>query len=518
MSTAAASPSSTRGPKRGLTLAVLLLGAFAAVMNMSVTNVALPSIAAALGAEGSAIAWISDSFTIALTSFVLISGAVGDRYGRRLMFLLGALLVIPGSLVSAWAGDASVLIVARAFTGLATAMLFPTTLSFITSLYDDPKERVGAIGLWAGVASAGGALGPVIGGLMLEHFWWGSVFLIGVPIAAVAVVLGWVALPRDPGSPGHTVDWLGGAYSVVFVATLLFAIIEWPIAGLEGKVLVGLALAVLSGVLFVRRELSTQHPLLDVRTLLRPRFGIAALAVTLVFFASFGYSFLGAQFFQNVLGYGPLKAGLAVLPSSIGMLVLAQVSAKLDLPWGSNRVIALGLVVMALAFGWAAFWSADMPYLPIGLGTLLLGAGVGLTATPTTNAIMNSLPPEQAGVGSAVNDVTRDFGGALGIALFGAVSSVYYSRYFADLVATLPDDVRSQVSDDIVLTVSRSLNGALAVADRYQAEYPELSAGLVKAAGEGWIAGQDAAMAMGGLVCVVLAGVVWRFMPRSDAA
>ncbi len=300
-------PSPTSASRRNLTLAVLLLGAFAAVMNMSVTNVALPSIAAALGAEGSAIAWISDSFTIALTSFVLISGAVGDRYGRRLMFLLGALLVIPGSLVSAWAGDTSVLILARAFTGLATAMLFPTTLSFITSLYDDPKERVGAIGLWAGVASAGGALGPVIGGLMLEHFWWGSVFLIGVPIAVVAVVLGWVTLPRDPGSPGHTVDWLGGAYSVVFVATLLFAIIEWPIAGLEGKVLVGLALAVLSGVLFVRRELTTQHPLLDVRTLLRPRFGIAALAVTLVFFASFGYSFLGAQFFQNVLGYGPSR-------------------------------------------------------------------------------------------------------------------------------------------------------------------------------------------------------------------
>jgi hypothetical protein len=197
------------------------------------------------------------------------------------------------------------------------------------------------------------------------------------------------------------------------------------------------------------------------------------------------------------------------------MLVMSQVSAKLDLPWGSNRVVALGLVVMALSFAWAGFWSADMPYLPIGLGMLLLGAGVGLTATPTTNAIMNSLPPSQAGVGSAVNDVTRDFGGALGIALFGAVSSVYYTRYFTDLFASLPADVRDQVGDDIVLQVSRSLNGALAVADRYQADYPELSAGLVQAAGEGWIAGQDAAMWMGGLVCLVLAGVVYRFLPRT---
>ncbi len=505
----------TRSPNRRFTLAVLLLGAFTAVMNMSVTNVALPVIAADLGAEGSEIAWISDSFTIALTSFVLLSGAIGDRYGRRLLYLLGALLTIPGSIVAAWASSTGMLIVARGFTGLAIALLFPTTLSFIISLFPDPAERVGAIGLWAGVASAGSALGPVIAGLLLEHFWWGSVFLLGAPIALVAIGLGWFALPRDGGSPDHVVDWLGGAFSVVFVASLLYAIIEWPIHGLEGSVVVGLVVAIVTGLLFVRRQLQANHPLLDVRTFLRPRFGIAALAVTFVFFATFGYSFLGAQFFQNVLGYSPLEAGLAVLPSSIGMLVMSQVSAKLDLPWGSNKVVALGLVVMALSFAWAGFWSADMPYLPIGLGMLLLGAGVGLTATPTTNAIMNSLPPSQAGVGSAVNDVTRDFGGALGIALFGAVSSVYYTRYFTDLFASLPADVRDQVGDDIVLQVSRSLNGALAVADRYQADYPELSAGLVQAAGEGWIAGQDAAMWMGGLVCLVLAGVVYRFLPRT---
>jgi EmrB/QacA subfamily drug resistance transporter len=506
-----------RTPNRALTMTVLLIGAFVSVMNMSVTNVALPSIAADLGAEGSGIAWISDSFTIALTSFVLIAGAVGDRYGRRQMFLLGACLTVPGSLVSAWAPTAGSLIVARAFTGVAVAMLFPTTLSFITSIYTDATERMKAIGLWAGVASAGAAFAPVVAGLLLEHVWWGSVFVIGAPIALVALVLGWFGLPLDGGAPDHAVDWVGGVYSVVFVGSLLFTVIEWPISGLEGKVLAGLVVAVVSGALFVRHELRAQHPLLDLRILRVPRFGIAALTVTLVFFGSFGYSFLSSQFFQNVLDYSPLAAGLAGLPMSVGMLVMSQVAAKLDLPWGSNRVIALGLIAMAASFALAALWGPDTAYLPIGFGMLLLGVGVGLTGTPTTNAIMNSLPPEQAGIGSAVNDVTRDFGGALGIALFGAVSAVFYSRYVDRLVESLPSEVTSQVSDDIVLTVSRSLNGALGVAERYAAEYPELSAGLVEAAGNGWLAGQAAAMWMGGLVCLVLSGFVYRFMPRAEA-
>lgn len=502
---------------RGLVMTTLLVGVFVAVMNMSVTNVALPSIAADLGAEGSGIAWISDAFTIALTSFVLITGAVGDRYGRRKMFLLGALLTIPGSVASAWAPSVGSLIVARAFTGLAIAMLFPTTLSFITAIYTDTTERMRAIGLWAGVASAGAAFAPVLAGVLLEHVWWGSVFLIGAPIAVVALVLGALVLPRDGGSDAHQVDWLGGIFTVVFVGSLLFAIIEWPISGPEGKVLVSILAAVVSGALFVRRSLSVSHPLLDLRILRRPRFGIAALTVTLVFFGSFGFAFLSSQFFQNVLGYTPLEAGLASLPTSVGMLLFSQFAAKVDAPWGSNRVISIGLVVMAASFGLAALWTRDTPYVPIGVAMLLLGAGVGLTGTPTTNAIMNSLPPAQVGIGSAVNDVTREFGGALGIALFGAVSSVYYGRYFADLVDTLPADVRSQVSDDVVLTVSRSLNGALGVAERYRADYPELSSGLARAAGDGWLAGQNAAMSMGALVCLVLGAVVYRFMPRSDA-
>ncbi|MBU6315121.1 MAG: MFS transporter [Acidobacteria bacterium] len=503
---------------RGLVLAVLLLGTFAAVMNMSVTNVALPSIAKALDAEGSAIAWISDAFSIALTSFVLLSGAIGDRYGRRQMYLLGALLAIPGSLASAVAGSTGFLIGARFFTGLAIALLFPTTLSFITGLYTDLRERMGAVGAWAGVASAGAALGPVIGGVLLEHFWWGSVFLVAVPVLAVAVVVGWFALPHDGGVPGHRVDWMGGAISVVFVASLLFAVIEWPIEGLHGKVLAALVLAVATGVLFVRHELKVPQPLLNVRALLRPRFGLAALTVTIMFFTSFGYSFLTTQFFQNVLDWSPLKAGVAGLPSSLAMLVFSQVATKIDLPWGSNRVVAVGMLTMAAAFLITWTWGVDTTYPIIGFGMLLLGAGVGLTATPCTNAIMNSLPPEEAGVGSAVNDVTRDFGGAIGVAVFGAVSSVYYSRYISKLFDALPADVRDKVSDDIVLQVSRSLNGALVIADRYKDQYPEASAKLVEAAGQGWLAGQGAAMSLGAAVCVVVGAAMYRFLPRAEEA
>jgi EmrB/QacA subfamily drug resistance transporter len=502
--------------KRGVILGVLLLGTFTAVMNMSVSNVALPSIAKALDAEGSAIAWISDAFSIALTSFVLLSGAVGDRYGRRKMYLLGSLLAIPTSIMSAISTSTGMLIGARFLTGLAIAMLFPTTLSFITVLYTDLRERMAAVGMWAGIASAGAALGPVIGGVMLEHFWWGSVFLLAVPFAAIAAVVGWFVLPHDSGVPGHQVDWLGGGISVVFVASLLFTVIEWPIEGLHGKVLVALVIAVLSGVYFVRHELKVEHPLLNVRALLRPRFGLAALTVTVMFFASFGYSFLSTQFFQNVLSYSPLKAGLAGLPSSLAMLVFSQLATKWDLPWGSNRVVAIGLTTMAAAFVVTWTWGLDTSYALVALGMVLLGAGVGLTATPCTNAIMNSLPPEEAGVGSAVNDVTRDFGGAIGVAAFGAVAAVYYERYMRGLFDALPAEVRTKVGDDIVLQVSRSLNGAQVIAERYQAQYPEASKQLMAAASKGWLAGQGAAMALGALVCVVLAGFMYRFLPRAE--
>jgi EmrB/QacA subfamily drug resistance transporter len=491
---------------------VLLLGVVTAMLNTSITNVALPTIAADLNATGLQIHWIGDGYTITLTSFVLIAGAIGDRYGRKLMFLLGAALMLPTSLLSATSQDANQLILWRAIAGISMAMLFPTTLSFITSIFREPKERIRAIGLWTGVAGGAAAIAPPIAGALVQYFHWGSVFLISAPAAAILLIAGWFILPniRDPHA--HPVDWIGGVLTIVLVGGLMVAIIEFPVSGFDRFVLISLGISAIAFGLFIVRQLRARYPLLDLTVFRVAAFSVACVTIALLFFGMSGILYLGAQYLQSVLGYEPLQAGLAVLPVALLAMVTAPAAARLVERFGGKLIVATGLALAALGFATGFLWGVDTPYWVLFISYALIGAGVGLAATPSTNAIMSTLPEEKAGVGSAMNDVTRDFGTAFGIAVNGSLAAITYSTLFERVFATLPPEQRAQVSADTARTVSGSLNGALAVA---QTLPPQQAEALVTFSREAFVRGQGIALTASIFaVLICLAIVLWKFPGR----
>ncbi len=503
-------PKPQPAPSRRIQLSVLLLGALVTMFNISVTNVALPTIASALKANGMQIHLIADGFTIALTSFVLIAGAVGDRYGRKRMFLAGAGLMIPASLLSALSGSANELIASRMIAGVATALLFPTTLSMIAMIFPEADERVQAIALWSGTAAAGSAIAPVVAGMLIEFFNWNSVFLCSFLLAIIAFIVGWRVLPNRIQADAPPVDWLSGALSILFVGALLFAIILFPVEGLSGTV-IGIAIvALITLAAFIARQTRARQPLLDLSVLRDMRFTIASITLVLVAFAMLGVMFLAAQYVQNVLGYPPLMAGLSVLPLSIAGLIASPISARLDTRLGSKIVVTGGLGLIGLGFVTALFWTVTSPYLQVFISYLLIGTGMGLAMTPTTNAIMGSLPPEKAGIGSAMNDVTRDFGSALGIAVNGSIAALTYKDTLTKIYSHLPPAQQTEISDNVARTIAGSLSGALQVAQRYPGADADK---MLQAARQAFLDGQMMAMGLSAVLCFVGALIVWWLFP-----
>lgn len=489
---------------------VLLLGALITVFNISVTNVAIPKIAAALNANGLQIHFIADGLTITLAAFVLILGALGDAYGRKLLFIIGCALMVIASVFSAYSTSADTLILWRMIAGIATAMLYPTTLSMITTIFQDTKQRLLAIGMWSGISAGGAALAPVIAGWLLEYFSWGSVFLISVPFTLLALLLGWWVLPEFKNTTNKTIDYPGGILSVIWISFLLFAIILYPVDGLDTRVSFSLAIACFSLLCFIIRELTASFPLLDLRVFKNSRFSVAALTITIVAFAQLGVMFLAQQYVQNVLGYTTLQAGFSGFPLSIAVLIASPLSAKIDGKFGSKITIAAGFLFIGIGFLTALLWSVHSPYIQICLSYILIGIGLGLTMTPSTNAIMNSLPPDKAGIASAVNDVTRDLGNSLGIAVNGSIAAMSYTTVLEKMGKDIPASQQAEISQNIIRTITSSLSGALEVAQRY----PGVNATqMVSAAKQAFLDGQLAAMLLSAILCFLGMGIVLWFMP-----
>lgn len=464
---------------------VLLLGALITVFNISVTNVAIPKIAMALSANGLQIHFIADGLTITLAAFVLILGAIGDTYGRKLLFVSGCVLMIVASVFSAYSTSANTLIIWRMIAGVATAMLYPTTLSMITTIFQDKKQRLLAIGMWSGISAGGAALAPVVAGALLEYFSWGSVFLISVPFTIIAFILGWWFLPEFKNTTAQAIDYIGGLLSVIWISFLLFAIILYPVDGFGTRVSTSLDIACLALAFFILREFSTKSPLLDLRVFGNLRFSIAAFTITVVAFAQLGVMFLAQQYVQNVLGYNTLQAGFSGFPLSVAVLIASPLSAKVDGKFGSKKTIACGF--------------------------LFIGIGLGLTMTPSTNAIMNSLPSDKAGIASAVNDVTRDLGNSLGIAVNGSIAAMSYTTVLEKMGKNIPSQEHAEISQNIATTITSSLSGALAVAQRY----PGVNATeMVAAAKQAFLDGQLAAMLLSSVLCFVGAVIVLLYMPQ----
>jgi EmrB/QacA subfamily drug resistance transporter len=411
-------------------LAVLCTALLAIVIDNTIVNVALPTLARELDADLGELQWVVDAYTLVFAALLLPAGALGDRYGRRATLVGGLALFGAASAAAAFAGDVGSLVAARAVMGAGAALIMPATLSLVSGIFTDPRERASAIGIWAATAGVGVALGPVLGGLLLDRLWWGSIFVVNVPVVVLALVgaLRLVLESRDPAP--RPLDWPGAALSGSGLVALVWAVIEAPSEGWTSAptlAAAGLAAALLAA--FVVRQRRAADPLLALELFRDRRFTAASGTIAVLFFALFGFLFLSTQYLQLVLGYSPSAAGVRVLPYAAAMILFALVSARLAERFGTRRVVTVGMLLFAAGLGVAATIEAGGGYGRLALSLVLLGAGMGLAGAPATESIMASLPPDRANIGSAVNDTARELGGALGVAVIGSIaSSIYSSR------------------------------------------------------------------------------------------
>src|SRR5262245_15614654 len=419
--------------RRWAVLAVLCLAVFVTVLDGTIVNVALPRLSLELDASTRQLQWIVDAYLLVFTGFLLAAGGLGDRYGRKRALVTG--LAIFGGM-SAFAGlatDANTLIVGRALMGIGAALIFPATLAILTNTFTDPGERARTIGIWSATSGVAVAAGPIIGGWLLEHYWWGSVFFVNVPVVIVVGIAAAFLVPESRDREAPTLDWRGLLLSVAAIRALVLTIIEAPEWGWLSTATIagfGLAVALIAG--FVAWELHTPHPMLPVRIFRNRRFTAASASITAAFFALFGFIFLITQYFQLIRGYSPLEAGVRTLPVAISIALASVLAPRVVVRVGATLVVAVGLVLMAAAFLWISTASAATPYLEIVGQMILLGVGLGATTAPATESIMGSVSLDKAGVSSAVNDTTRELGGTLGVAVVGSVFSSVYAHALHD--------------------------------------------------------------------------------------
>lgn len=486
--------------RRWWALLVLCLSLVVIGMDNTILNVALPTLARDLSATASELQWMVDSYVLVFAGLLLTMGALGDRFGRKLALNAGLLVFVAGSVASAFAGSAGVLIFSRAAMGVGGALIMPSTLSIITNVFP-PRERGRAIGVWAGVAGFGIVLGPVIGGWLLEHFWWGSVFLVNVPVVAVAILAGWALVPESRDPNATPLDPVGALLSIAALVTLVYGIIEAPQNGWTDVLTLGaFAAAAVLSIAFIWWERRVEHPMLRMEFFRNPRFSAASAAITLVFFALFGSIFLLTQHLQFVLGYSPLEAGFRVLPVAV-LIVAAPLSARLVESVGTKIVVSVGLLTVAAGLTLLSTVEVASGYGLVAASIAVIGAGMGFTMAPATESIMGSLPLAKAGVGSAMNDTTRMVGGALGVAVLGSVLASSYGSAIEPALRGAPPQLVQAAGDSI--GAAASIAAQLGPAGRP----------LLEAARAAYIEGMGEAVLVGAAVAAVGAILVLLFLP-----
>ena len=460
--TATNTPSiTTRGPsagRRGLVLLALCSAALIINIDVTIVNVTLPSLVRELGASTTNLQWVVDAYTLVFAALILAAGSLSDRLGRKGVLLAGLAVFGIGSLAGALSTSVGQLIASRALMGIGAAAIFPATLSLIANIFTDRAERARAIGLWGATTGIGVATGPIVGGWLLENFWWGSVFLFMVPLAAAIALAVAAAVPSSKDPNVAPIDWYGLVLSSAGMGLLVFGIIQAPNWGWSSAAtfatLAG-GLAVLAAFVDVERRL--ERPMLDVRLFRNPRFTAASGSITIGFFTLAGFTFLITQYFQFVKGYSPLGTGVRLLPVATAIAIAAVLGTKLAVRAGNKSVVAAGLAMFGAGLLWISTVSTSTSYLEIVGQMLLAGGGLGLITAPATEAIMGAVPTEKAGVGSAVNDATRLFGAALGVAVLGSVAA---SLYHTHLSSTLPPGLPAQAASAAKNSVGSALIAA----------------------------------------------------------
>jgi EmrB/QacA subfamily drug resistance transporter len=486
--------------RRWVTLGVLSLSLVIIGLDNTILNVALPTLVRELGASASELQWMVDAYVLVFAGLLLTMGALGDRFGRKRALTSGLIIFGVASVFAAFAGSATSLIAARAVMGVGGALIMPATLSIITNIFTG-QERGRAIAIWAAVAGLGIVIGPMLGGWLLGNFWWGSVFLVNIPIVAIALLLGFFFVPESKDPHATPLDPVGAVLSIAGLGTLVYAIIEAPSNGWTNPAV--LALFALSIVLlgaFFWWEWRAEHPMLRLEFFKNPRFSAASGAIFLVFFAMFGTVFLLTQYLQFVLQFTPLEAGVRILPIAT-MVIAAPPSARFVEKIGSKIVVTSGLVIVSIAMGWLALITIDSGYPHVAGALAILGVGMGLAMAPSTESIMGSLPLAKAGVGSAMNDTTRQVGGALGVAILGSLLASSYGNAMEPIVSKLPAEAAAVAGD--------SIGGAFAVAGRVG----EAGAPLIAAASEAFVGGMSTAVWVAAGVALAGAVVTGLFLP-----
>ncbi|HEX3238980.1 MAG TPA: MFS transporter [Solirubrobacterales bacterium] len=449
-------------------------------------------------------------YSLGLAASVLYLGAIGDRYGRKLLLLLGLVLSIPACLLAAFAPSDDVLFAARVLGGLSAGMAYPTTLALITALWSGPG-RTKAIALWSALGGAVASLGPLVAGALLEHFDWGSVFLITLPLVVVAFPMAFILVPAHVNETTEPVDNPGGILSVVLVGALILSINFAPVPD-KGVLALGLAaIAAAALVGFLIRQRRARNPLYDLHIARRSIFWVAATAGIIVFGSLMGAMFIGQQFVQNVLGYTTLQAGLAILPGALGMIVVAPRSARLVGSHGSRFTLLLGFSFCLLAFAeMFLLWDEGCSYWVVGLGYLLLGLGVGFAGTPASRSLTGSVPVKRAGMASGTADLQRDLGGAIMQSIFGALLTAGYAASFSSQIGESPQ--AAKVSEQVQNELTKSFASAAGTAE----QYPEYAPQIIEAARTSFLDGGDWTYAAGMLAVALGIAVVFFLFPKKE--
>lgn len=481
------------------------------VVDNLIINVALPTLSRELGASTSGLQWIVDSYALVFACLLLAFGGLGDRFGRKGAIQIGLVVFMACSVWASFATSTATLIIARGAMGVGAAAVFPATLAILIDVFRDPIERAKAIGVWSAVSGMAVAFGPISGGFLLEHFYWGSVFLVNVPIVIIALVLGAVFIPTSKDPNPHGLDFPGLGLSIAMVGLLVYTVIEGPHRGWTSvATLSSFAGSLILLFAFVKRELSTSEPLLDVRVFRNARLSAATGSIGIAFFVLFGFTFLVTQYFQFVRGYSTLSAGIHTLPFAIGAGVTAPIAARLALKFGTKRIVAIGLTNMAIGLIIIGTAEADTAYFgPVIISMLFLANGLALVTSPATDAVMGELPREKAGIGSAVNDVSREVGGTLGVAISGSVFASLYGPKLGELLA------KFNMPAEAVALAKESAGAGFAVAD--MSPTPEAAEAVRQAVSEAFMHGFHTACFTGAGVALFGALFALKFLPARRA-
>ncbi len=491
---------------RWLVLAVLCVSLLLVSLDNTILNVALPDIVRSMHASASELQWIVDSYVIVFAGLLLVVGSLGDRWGRKWVFLAGLVVFAAGSATSAFSATPDRLIAARAFMGIGAASIMPSTLSILTNVFTDAGDRARAIGVWSGTSGLGVAIGPIAGGWLLNHYWWGSVFLVNVPIAAVGVAaVAWL-VPNSRNPASKRPDPLGGILSIAGMGLLLWGIIDAPTRSWTSPLVLGAitsAAVVLAA--FVLWERHSSHPMLEMSFFSSRRFSVAVGTMGFVMFALMGGLFLFTQYLQFSLGYTALQTGIRLAPVAAVVLVAAPLSTVLARIAGAKPVVFAGMGLIAAGLMISARVTVHGSYMDVFPAYLLVGTGAGLAFAPATESVMGSLPPEQAGVGSGTNGAALQLGGGLGVGVLGSLLNTRYQDHLRPVLAHYP------MPKSVLHSITGSLGGALSVA---QSVGGTLGRELADFARASFVEGMDLAVAVAGIVVAVAALAVLAFLPN----